>query len=216
LTPDVSFRLAYDAYEVDGVLVNDGLETTPPQRNRCIPWTINCRVVINYEEHIQPLWELDRTAIDPDPLSQQNRCTDCHALRDRAGVLLDPTDDRGQLELTSIPSTQDANQYKSYRELLSGDDFEILDPATATVRDDLQFQGNFDVDGITPLLEPVGIGSPLSIAGAAARPAFFTRFVNHPTHAGWLSEAELRLIAEWLDLGGQYFNDPFNPAVPLN
>jgi hypothetical protein len=43
---------------------------------------------------------------------------------------------------------------------------------------------------------------------------FFSKFDAGGTHAGWLSPAELRLVAEWLDLGAQYFNDPF--AVPLN
>jgi len=29
-----------------------------------------------------------------------------------------------------------------------------------------------------------------------------------------MSAAELRLVAEWLDLGGQYYNDPF--MAPVN
>jgi hypothetical protein len=36
------------------------------------------------------------------------------------------------------------------------------------------------------------------------------------THAGWMSPSELRLLSEWLDIGAQYFNNPFDPAVPLN
>jgi hypothetical protein len=35
-------------------------------------------------------------------------------------------------------------------------------------------------------------------------------------HATMLTPAELKLIAEWLDLGGQNFNDPFDPAAPQN
>ena len=34
------------------------------------------------------------------------------------------------------------------------------------------------------------------------------------SHAGYLSLAELRLIAEWLDIGAQYYNDPF--AAPAD
>jgi hypothetical protein len=26
----------------------------------------------------------------------------------------------------------------------------------------------------------------------------------------------LRLISEWVDIGAQYFNNPFDPAVPLD
>ena len=40
------------------------------------------------------------------------------------------------------------------------------------------------------------------------------RFASGGTHAGYLSGAELRLVAEWADLGAQYFNNPFD--APLN
>jgi len=43
---------------------------------------------------------------------------------------------------------------------------------------------------------------------------FFSRFDAGGTHAGFLSGAALRLIAEWLDIGGQYYNDPF--AAPAD
>jgi hypothetical protein len=33
-------------------------------------------------------------------------------------------------------------------------------------------------------------------------------------HTNMLSGAELKLISEWLDLGGQNFNDLFDPALP--
>jgi hypothetical protein len=32
-------------------------------------------------------------------------------------------------------------------------------------------------------------------------------------HTGYLTAAELRLIAEWLDIGAQYYNDPFVAPV---
>jgi hypothetical protein len=34
-----------------------------------------------------------------------------------------------------------------------------------------------------------------------------------PDHTGYLTPAELRLISEWLDIGAQYFNDPFVAPV---
>jgi hypothetical protein len=43
---------------------------------------------------------------------------------------------------------------------------------------------------------------------------FFTLFAPGGTHAGRLTAAELKLVSEWLDLGAQYFNDPF--AAPLD
>ena len=32
-------------------------------------------------------------------------------------------------------------------------------------------------------------------------------------HTGFLTTGELRLISEWLDIGGQYYNDPFVAPV---
>ena len=45
---------------------------------------------------------------------------------------------------------------------------------------------------------------------------FFSRFVPGGTHAGYMTPGELRMISEWLDIGGQYFNNPFEPGVPVN
>ena len=217
LTPDpvMPAILGYDG--LDGV---GGLTDFPEfDATKCLPWTVDCRVIINYQDHIQPLWEVARDAIDPDPLATVNSCVSCHALADAAGVLINP-DDRGQLELTKIPSEQDATQYKSYRELLSGDTREVLDGGAiiqdTQIRRDGAGNPVLDINDV-PIEDPIGVAAPLSIAGAAARPLFFDRFVTDMgtvSHNGWLSEAELLLIAEWLDLGAQYFNNPFHPDVP--
>jgi len=178
-------------------------------------------VIINYRDHLQPLWDVARAAIDPDPLATVNSCVDCHALQDRNGATIDPVD-RGQLELTRNPSDQDADHFKSYRELLSGDTQEALDGAAVIIvtQPRLDAMGNpvLDING-DPIEDPVTIGPPLSVSGAAASPLFFDRFVTDMgtvSHNGWLSDAELLLIAEWLDMGAQYFNDPFHTDVPLN
>ena len=55
---------------------------------------------------------------------------------------------------------------------------------------------------------------PMSAAGALASDRFFSRFDAGGTHAGYLGPAELRLVAEWLDIGAQYYNDPF--AAPAD
>lgn len=54
---------------------------------------------------------------------------------------------------------------------------------------------------------------PMSPAGANASPRFFSRFDAGGSHEGRLSGHELRLIAEWLDLGAQYYNNPFDAPV---
>ena len=60
-----------------------------------------------------------------------------------------------------------------------------------------------------PVLVAVTTSPPTSPAGALASPRFFSRFNAGGSHAGWLTPAELKLISEWLDIGAQYFNDPF-------
>ena len=53
-------------------------------------------------------------------------------------------------------------------------------------------------------------------AGSAIRsqPNFLSKFdgTDHGVtvdHTDFLTKAELRLISEWLDIGAQYYNDPF-------
>jgi len=65
-----------------------------------------------------------------------------------------------------------------------------------------------------PTLVPVPVAASMSGGGAAASAQFFSRFDAGGTHAGWLTPDELKLIAEWLDIGGQYYNDPF--MAPVN
>ena len=60
-----------------------------------------------------------------------------------------------------------------------------------------------------------GQPEPVMFAGRAADSVrFFTIFAPGGTHAGRLMSSELKLVSEWLDLGAQYFNDPF--AAPLD
>ena len=40
------------------------------------------------------------------------------------------------------------------------------------------------------------------------------RFDAGGSHEGYLSDAEKKLLAEWLDVGAQYYNNPFD--VPIN
>jgi hypothetical protein len=58
---------------------------------------------------------------------------------------------------------------------------------------------------------PVGVPVPASMNAGNARGStrFFGRFAAGGSHAGWLTPAELRLLSEWLDIGAQYYNDPF-------
>lgn len=200
--PDAPFSIRYA----------DITETPQPVVSGCVPWTPQCRILINYPDHIQPLWEVSRSIIDPDTLLEtvNHRCIDCHALRNSMNEFIDP-DERGQLELTGNPSAAQALHAVSYRELLFTDfREEIRDGA---VQDVLVESGELDING-DPILQSVPVAASLTATGANQRPAFFARFGQDGAHPGWLSTAELRLIAEWLDLGAQYYNNPFD--VPVN
>jgi hypothetical protein len=50
------------------------------------------------------------------------------------------------------------------------------------------------------------------MAAGNARGSRFFNVMNNATHAGMLTTAELRLLSEWLDIGAQYYNDPFEPT----
>ena len=55
--------------------------------------------------------------------------------------------------------------------------------------------------------------TPMNIA-SAANSRFFEIFAdNDPIHGGIMSASELRLIAEWLDIGAQYYNSPFDAPL---
>ena len=57
-------------------------------------------------------------------------------------------------------------------------------------------------------------------AGSAARSTTFLRMFDGSfhdpvlDHTGFLTLGELRLISEWLDIGAQFYNDPF--VAPAN
>jgi len=64
------------------------------------------------------------------------------------------------------------------------------------------------------LADDDGLGAGPLVAGSArASVRFFAKFEPGGSHAGWLTPAELKLVSEWVDIGAQYFNDPFTAPV---
>ena len=73
--------------------------------------------------------------------------------------------------------------------------------------------GNLILDGDgnpIPVMVTINVNPSLSVFGVANSPRFFTLFNTGGTHAGRLTSAELRLVSEWVDIGAQYFNNPFD------
>ncbi len=161
--------------------------------------------VINYPEHIQPIWSRIRGA------SGSLTCTNCHLATARLDL-------RGTIA--------GGGRLVSYEELLIGDP--SIDPATGqpltVVRNGvpmLQRQAplvqtsssasNSAGQARKSRLIEILSGQAL-LAGSAARSAYPNPPAIAPDHALLLNKAEKRLVAEWIDLGGQYFNDPFDAA----
>jgi len=193
--PDPSIALRY----------ND-LETLAPTSQACIAdWSSLCRITIHYPMHLQPLWDKPRVVLDVDGVTvlEDNSCLTCHSPRDAAGAVRVPA---GQLDLTGEASPEEGEHLVSFRELMFTDNAQEVNMGALQ---DILVPGPPDPVTGEPTLVPVPVAPSLSPAGARASTRFFSRFDAGGTHAGWLTGAELRLIAEWLDIGGQYYNDPF-------
>jgi hypothetical protein len=130
-----------------------------------------------------------------------------------------------QLDLSDGASAEEVDHLKSYRELLFDDDAqEVVNGALQDVlvqatdaNGNLVFEtdanGDLILDPVTgqpiPVMVPVNVQPTLNVAGALSSPRFFSRFNVGGSHVARLSAAELKLISEWIDIGGQYYNDPF-------
>lgn len=196
------------------------LATPAPTNGHCLPeWTSLCRVIINYEDHIQPLWERDRGA---------STCVSCHSPRDAMGAVRVPAGDLNLTRGDNLDASDVATQFKSYRELLRGDNRQEV--ADGVLQDILlpvdPPQCEDDGDPATPLPLPgepectlvtttVPVGASMSTNGARASTRFFAKVDgSDAAHAHLLEPAELKLLAEWLDIGAQYYNNPFDAPPP--
>jgi hypothetical protein len=155
-------------------------------------WGPTCRIRINYPEHIQPLWDYPRAA---GACSQAG----CHNPKNSAGAAAQPA---GNLDLTDTFSNNVPQELISYLDLVS----------TQTIAGPPDALGNPTQITVGPFLDAGnsnGVNSRKSLA-------LFDPLSGDSIHKGALTPAELRLISEWLDIGAQYFNNPFEPGVPLN
>ncbi len=197
------------------------LTTPSPTSLACqTDWQWNCRSVINYESVIHPLWSQPRIVMvddDNDPATPEvplldvngqpvnNNCLNCHTPVDPAnGAVRLPA---GQLELQDGLSPDEPDHFHAYRELLVTDTFQIME--NGALVDATRVVGQ-DANG-NDILEPIPQPAPASVGSAQASSNFFGRF-NDPNdlHFNILSQAEQRLVAEWLDVGAQYYNNPFD------
>ncbi len=234
-TPDTAFSYEY---------ANMNPALLQPFRNPTVAancqdpasWDFTCRIVINYEQHIHQMWSFPRGVADADT------CTNCH--NDTDEVLMVDMVPAAQLDLSDGGSDQNNGlQYKSYRELFASDAGQVIDlmgdlvNITTQVPVDADGDGLQDIDPVTmlPIFDTIDDPAFATIpvmSGNSARASYFVQKMSSATanrngslgpgdagyvdHSTFMSADELRMIIEWLDIGAQYFNDPFDPAVPMN
>jgi Tol biopolymer transport system component len=175
-----------------------------PTNANCVPWTAQCRVTIHYaatlpgvatmQIYLQSLWNLPRTATVKGVANTNVTCTLCHGPVSAANATQVPAD---QLDLTG---STDGAVVTSYSQLL-------FPRAGQTI--------NMGVTQTISLPAPMSAGSAMNSTSmflAIFDPNYQDSNAGQPgevDHRGLLTPAELRLISEWLDIGAQYYNDPF-------
>ena len=159
---------------------------------------------VNYPQHIAPIWARARGA------GGATTCTNCHA-------------DTVKLDLRAAISG--TGRVTSYEELLLGDP--VIDPVTGQPQTRLEEGVPMIVRG--PALVETGAGGAVGMArssrlaeilfGETLKAASDGRTAHPnppstaPDHSMLLNAAEKRLVTEWMDLGGQYVNNPFDGGV---
>jgi hypothetical protein len=201
-----------------------GLSEPPPTNGNCSPWTAQCRVTIHYANasasaplSLQHIWDLNpRTQVGAAAGSPNIACELCHtAVAGKAFQV-----PAGQLDLTGTDMTLVATVLNSYELLLFPHDEQTLNMGGTLSNVLVPAPGPPDpVTGLpTTIMVPVSLAPPMTAGSAAGSGAFLdifdgTRISPTVDHRGYLTPAELRLISEWLDIGAQYYNDPFVAPV---
>lgn len=137
-------------------------------------------IVINYKDHIQPILN--------------NACagSGCHS----AGST------QSTLDLSA--SASGTGRYASYDALMIGKP--KLNPDGTPVL--IERDGEILVDRSPALVVP-GLARATTLINRIFPEGLKTAAaIAADAHAGYLNISEKRLIAEWIDLGGQYYNDP--------
>jgi hypothetical protein len=188
-----------------------------PANVGCFPvWSVTCRITIHYATigtrvgHIHPLFAVPRPVGGVDDglgnITFPETCTYCHNRVSPADPAVQQLP-AASLELTDEDSDEDALQKRSYRQLLFTRNELELDAMGAV---QVRLVPGPIVAGVQTQV-PVPL-APSMQASNARGSRFFNLFRPGGTHAGRLTTAELRLLSEWLDIGAQYYNDPFLPT----
>jgi hypothetical protein len=178
-------------------------------------WAAACRSIIDYPNQLSQLWQVSRGT------NGVNTCTNCHTpklptiptpvqVQGNTVIVNVPQPPAGNLDLTDPTPAQPA-QLIGYTDLVdthNASTFSVSAQGTV-VTTVTQVPGSItpgNASGSCFFLTVTGQQNGCSVIGA----------VNHaPAGVPFLSPAELRLLSEWVDIGAQYYNNPFDaPLAP--
>lgn len=159
-------------------------------------------ITINYEDHIQPLWEttLLRDVDGDNDIDGNDTCISCHNATTLAGAL--------DLE----GGVGGFGRLNAYQELVIGDP--VLGPDGLPII-------TIDEDGEVMMEREAPLVSTGSSRQSSRTSHLIEKLYNvelrasqdlNPSgldHSGMLNESALRVITEWIDIGGQYRNSPY-------
>ena len=184
-------------------LYSDLSTPSPENKGHCEPWSALCRSTIHYPDdtmppyHIQSLWDFPRLVM-VGGVAVDHTCVTCHTPIGANAAIQIPA---GQLDLRAIA---------------------IADPTVSTSYQQLLFPRN-EQTLIMGVPTPTGVVLPPPMAAGSSvnSSVNFLRLFDGSfkpaapavDHTGFLTMAELRLITEWIDIGAQYYNDPFVAPV---
>jgi hypothetical protein len=157
--------------------------------------------VINYPQHIQPLWTRDRGT---------NTCTNCHNISDHTDLSATIGGD-GRVVSYDRLMIGDPQLDASGRPVIFFDDGVPMLQRQAALVNTAASEG--EATGLARKSRLIEILSGQSLmSDAAARTSHPNPPSTAPDHSKMLNAAEKRLLAEWIDTGGKYYNDPFDPT----
>lgn len=199
-------------------------QVTPVDSTCMVPtgnWSTICRISIDYEKNIDPMWAYTRYVTDNignqilvNGNPQDVTCTSCHNTTNQSNA--------GYLDLSSTAVSQNADWKGSYSQLLQSHPEIDINGQNIT-------QTVLDANG-NPTTVNVMTTPPMT-AGSANGSTFFNEFAVNPDGTcpqattsvptphctggyPWLTVHELKLLSEWVDIGAQYYNNPF--VAPKN
>jgi Hydrazine synthase alpha subunit middle domain/WD40-like Beta Propeller Repeat len=199
---------------------------TAPTNSSCATWSAQCRSTIHYAVtlagvatpnlFLQSIWEKASRTNLVNGVMTSTTCSVCHDPVNAMAMVQVP---QGQLDLNGTASNVDTTVVTSYEQVLFAHNAQTLNMG---VLQDLLVPAPGPPDPVTgqptTIMVPVSLAPPMAAGSAAGSTTFFRMFdgsFHDPVldHTAFLSPSELRLIAEWLDIGAQFFNDPFVAPV---